>query len=381
MNFQDEIANDNATNNAINSTLIIAAPTISAEYLVKQIVAFTQYQQLNNIHTGPRLSSKGIFQLFSNIAFPKALSTELRKGLEKYGLQGATNGNIPFFKITDAEIALVYFAKFDDASYQVPKLDIDTIEPQYKEMYQTLYSKDNEEKNSSIWKNKMTELGLSEVQINTDGSNISIVGEAIEDLDDLIIDFPPITDVLPHNVYLINYKGSPRIYVENRCALKLALQNLSLMSVDIEPFFYQPFDGGIWTQEELDNNKENIQDAPDCENIHKESFFTADSDDRWFEIQTVKAYIHSLRTGVYQKYSNIIELNGRDFFIMRLYLEEAPEQTEDDIENVLISIFSYLDSINDREILEFMRDDLKAHTPTSFETFINENIDKVLLDI
>ena len=380
MNFQEETTNEIAINNTIEGTLTsttdtATAPSITVEYLVQQIIDFTQYQLVNNIHTGPRLSSKGIFQLFSNMMLPKILSSQLRKELEAQGLISAANGNIPFFKVSEEDIALVYFGQFDGDLYIVPNLDINTIEPEYHDMYQTLYNKNNEEKKSSIWKDKMIELGLSEVEIDMQASNFSIVGKPIEDLDEIMIDFPPITDSLPHGAYLINYKGSPRFYVENSYALQHTLHNLSLMSVDIDPFFYQTFEGGIPIQEELDNNNENIPEAPDCENIHKESFFTGDSEDRWFEINTAVAYIHSLKTGVYQKYSNLTELNGKDFFIMRQYLYEGPEQTDEDIQNALTDIFTHLHTINDKEILEFMRDDLKMHTPSSFEKYIYENID------
>ncbi|QOY53036.1 hypothetical protein [Candidatus Sulfurimonas baltica] len=383
MNFQEETANEIATNNTTESTLtsttnIATAPSITAEYLVQQIVDFTQYQLLNNIHTGPRLSSKGIFQLFSNMMLPKTISSQLRKELEAQGLISAANGNIPFFKISEEDIALVYFGKFDGDSYVVPNLHIDTIEPEHHNMYQTLYNKNNEEKKSSIWKDKMIELGLNEVEISNDGSNICIVGQPIEGLDEVMFDFPPITDSLPNGAYLINYKGSPRFYVENRYALLHTLHNLSFMSVDIGPFFYQTFEGGIPVQEELDNNKKNIPEDPEWENIQKGSFFTGDSEDRWFEISTVVAYIHSLKTGVYQKYSNLTELNGKDFFIMRQYLHEGPEQTEEDIKNALTNIFTYLHTVNDKDILEFMRDDLKMYTPVFFEKYIDENIDTAL---
>lgn len=368
MIFKEETANEIAISNT----------AITAEHIVEQIPKLVKYLQEKNIHTGPRLSAKGIFQLFSNIAFPKALSTQLRKDLEGLGLVGGANGNIPFYKITEHYIALVMFAIFTGNSYEVPKLDIETIEPQI-DMYKALYSLYNEGRHESLWKNKMNELGLSEVQIDNDGSNICIVGEPIQSINKLIIDFPLITDSLPHGSYLINYQGSPRFYVENRCALKLTLQNISLMPVDVGAFFYQIFDSGTWTQEELDNNKEDAHVFPDCENIHKDSFFTSDSDNSWFEIQTVEAYILSLRTGVYQKYSNITELNGKDFFIMKSYLCDRPDQTEADERELLVNIFSHLFLIKDSELLELIRDDLKAHTSVSLSNYIDKNIDPELL--
>jgi len=378
MNFIKEVANEIATNNTISSinhtSVFENAPTITAEYLVQQIGDFTKYQLLNNVHTAQRLSAKGIFQLFSNMVLPKTLSSQLRKHLEEQGLTSSANGNIPFFKISKSDEALVNFARFDGDSFIVPKLDVNTIEQPFQEMYQTLFSKDNQEKKSSIWVDKMDELGLSEVEINKDGSNISIVGEAIENLDDILIDFPPITDLLPTGAYLINYEGSPRIYVKNRLALKHTLQNIPLMSVDAGAYFYQPFEGGIWTKEELDNNQANIPVYPECENIHKESYFTGGGGDLWFEINTAVAYIYSLKTGVYQKYSNLRELNGKDFFIMRHDLREGPERTEDDIKNALENIFVYLESINDDKTLEFIRKDLKNHTPISFEKYIDDTI-------
>ena len=88
-----------------------------------------------------------------------------------------------------------------------------------------------------------------------------------------------------------------------------------------------------------------------------------------------------MRTGVYQKYDTVNKLSGRDFFIMHSYLREAPEQTDAEVQEALESIFNHLHLLSEHKHLEYVRNDLKGHTPSIFESLIDKNIDSALLTL
>ena len=354
---------------------------IKPEYISTQIVKLFNMLNNDNAPIGKRDSIIGIWKSLTNIHMPKAIGTQLRKELENIGFKGSANSSISTFKDLESYKGLVQYAIFTDTSYKVPKLDETYMSSAELTMYKEACDIQSSLPIESDWERRLKEYGLSLPSEYNDVS-ITVTGQEIEYIERKKLDIAEVTDYLPEDTFLIEYRNTAYIYVTTPCAMKMTLKNISLMPIDIIPIFYKTFKGGTFSDEELEAEKEDTTVYPPCEDLHIDSFFSGCDEDKFLEIQTAEAYIYLIKRGVYQKYNQLSEYNGDNFYIIRSYLLDGFEKpSADEVKADLESgVFIYLDSITDIATLEFIKKDLIDTAPVKVDDFITEVIDaKILL--
>ncbi|QOY52477.1 hypothetical protein [Candidatus Sulfurimonas baltica] len=362
MNFKEEltaqepIVSESVT---VKQTMVsngIQKIELTVEYIASQILLLFTMLKSINAPMGQRYSMKSLWQLLSNIPMPKATGTELRKELEELGFVAGANGSIPTFADLENCRGLIQFAIFDNDSYIIPKLDTTNMNPSDLELYTKTYAEFALNFKTSEWEDTVKKIGLT-LPDEYNPENITIYGEELEDLEDRKLTMPEVTDFLPEDAYLIAYTGHPYFYVTTRQALAHSLKAIALIPMDIVPIFYQTFNGGTWTEQELEAGKKQDVTYPFGEYLPKGAQFEMLDGDFWLSIFTITAYLVLIKTRLYQKYIAIDNTGGHRFDVVTYNIFH--EQTEETFAyNCEHHIFPFISKEIDASVLLFLKEDL-----------------------
>ncbi len=377
MNFKEESTNQESTTVRVTASVPSSAKPkeIIPEYVKSQIVNLFKYLMIIMAAMGKRGSIRGLWTSLTNIPLPKATGTELREELNVLGFKAGANGSIPIFADIDQYRWLVYFGIFNDdcSAYTVPELDESVMNPIELGMYKHARDQFLALPKESAWEKRVQELGL---KIPDRFEDMVITGEPISNLEDIKIAIPEVTDFLPENAHLIKYKSAPYLYVTTPCALKLTLENIRLMQIDIVPMYYKTFEGGTSSVDH--------EAFPPCEDLPKGAYFESFPEHEMaLAITTPEAYISLIKKGIYQRYSTIEEWNGYSininyYFLPAVYDSLIPHEVKVIFKDRVLPVICTLD---DMELLEYIKKDLISVTTADAEDTIISVIDKRISDL
>ncbi len=344
---------------------------VTPEYVKSQIVHLFKYLMIMMVAMGKRNSIRGLWTSLTNIPMPKATGTELREELKVLEFKAGANGSIPIFADIDQYRGLVYFGVFNDdcSAYCIPKLDESVMNPTELDMYKHARGQFLALPKESAWEKRVQELGL---EIPDRFEDMCITGDPIDRLEDMKIVIPEVTNFLPENVHLIEFRGSPYLYVTTRCALQLTLESIILMQIDIVPTFYQTFNGGTFSGDES---------FRPCEDLPEGAYFEHFPDHEMaLAITTTEAYISLIEKGIYQRYNTIEKWKDYSIHINHSFLPHIIESpTMDEIIKALESyILPALLTLRDVELLEYIKKDLLKVITVDAEEIIVTALDERL---
>ena len=377
MNYTEEMHQKDAQNETQLSTT--TPVEITAEYIERQIFALFLYLKMIGAFAGAKKSMIGIWKLLTNIPMPRAIGSNLRKNLINNGFEEAANGSLQTFKNFEQYKDLVLFAKIGTDTFTVPELDTTNMTSYELSLYESAREKYLALPKEDAFDAKLKELGLTIPVFNE--SNIVIKGPELENLEEKCLDIPEITDFLPKDAQLINYKGHPYFYVTTRCAQDIILKRLTLMKTEMPPIFYTTFAGGTWTEEEL-NAKQKFY--PPCEDFPKGAEFESfPAKEFALAIHTPEAYVSLIKMGTYQRYNTETEWYQYRFSINNYFILSGLDQPSDDEVKVELvnNIFPVLETITDIQILKFIQQDLTSIVAVNVDDFIISAIDKMIADL
>jgi len=285
MDFNEEINKNNESN-------VISLPIAqSADTMGKQILCLYGFLQSIGIGLLKKDSMKGIYEKLTSKSMPKAVGIDTRRKLMDMGIQVATNSSLETFENLQQYQPLIKYASFSDDCRSFSILDIDTnsfssydlkVYNKAKKMEKTLNPSNSEFSDFLESKNlrTATHRGIS-----------CIIGPIIQNLDSVVLNYKDLNDRLPRNACLIEYQGSPFIYVESPCDLALSLRVKGLPIIN----FYRTFEGGL-----------PIAGDPLCEDLPKHTFFDViDGEILLLIVGGIEDYYLLVQRGIHQKYSNL----------------------------------------------------------------------------
>ena len=380
MNFQEEA-------NAQEVVTVTDAKDneLTPEYVLSQIVKIFTMLKNTNAPKGKRYSIKGIWNTLTNIAMPKKIGTKLREELAGIGFIGGSNGSIATFKNLEQYRCLIPYAIFKGDTYMITDVYKDEMSPIELKMYKEAEKMEEKLPKESQWAKTLEKLDLEQTNIGLHGEYIQVIGEPLQDLEDIKVDIPEVTRFLPEGASLIKYRNTAYLYVTTPCILELTLKNLQFMEIDITPVFYQTFEGGVNLQTDIKYGEETGKKSfPPCEDLPRGSHFESFPDyEMALAISSTQAYVSLIEKGIYQRWSEIEEWNEYIVYINHYFLPcviDSPtaDEAKEQIEKYVLPVLCALENI---ETLIFIIDDLPKISTIAIDGTILATLDKRLNEL